>query len=134
MASTRRGAMRSRPALASTASRGRNEPYPMSTVGCSSFRPATRRGNDWLTGNRMRGARGLENVRLSAAEMCVGFDAAIAAVTRGTPRNVGSFAQSRYWKRTSEVHSSAQARHPWTNTPRCPLDPPDATTWYSPAR
>ena len=48
----------------------------MSTVGCSSFSPATIVSSGRLTGKRCRALSPDENVLLSAAEMCVGLDAA----------------------------------------------------------
>ena len=75
----------------------------MSTVGCSSFSPATIVSSGRLTGKRCRALSPEENVLLSAAEMCVGLEAATTAMTRGVPARVGSRLQSRAWKRTFDA-------------------------------
>jgi hypothetical protein len=62
-----------------------------------------------VTGKLSRGLDGVENVRPIAAEMWEGFEAATAAVIRGTPANAGSDVQSRIWKRTMDAQQIAHA-------------------------
>ena len=70
---------------------------------------------------------GLENVCPSALVMCVAFCAATMATVFGRAASSGSTLRSQSVLRMNPACAIAHDSHPKTNTPRRPVEPPEAT-------
>lgn len=82
-----------------------------------------------VTGKRCVGGNGIAKVWGIAPLMCVGAAAATTAITGGRGSVVVARIVCRIDQRTPLANAAAHDSQSYTNTPRRPLEPPEATTW-----
>src|SRR5262249_3049304 len=93
------------------------------------FRMSTISARGSVTGARTVGRLGSEKVCVSALEVCDATEA--DTVANGPGDGAARRCRMATMARRGPSHDAVQPCQSYTNTPRCPLEPPDAITCRS---